>query len=384
MNLGRVRARHIVAGWLISRAGLVLLVALTGYLVGFDVRQRRADPLAWLAGRFSWADSYHYLRIAEKGYLPPGLPCCDQAFFPGYPMAVRALAPLLGGRTTLAALVISHVAAAVAAVLLWRLAVRVTGDRRVGVAAVVVLAVAPYGVFLSSVFTEALFLALALGAWLAGVHRRWWWAGALAGLATTVRMNGVFLAAGLAVMYLLQLRSDGAWRRPRVEALALLAPALAAGGFMGYLFARTGSWTAWSEAQVIGWNRRTAPPWEGLKAGWYAIVAADTPDLLVARLADVATVISAMVLVGVLVWLRRWPEATYLAASLVVLICSTTVQSSPRYALTWFPAYLVIAQGLVWLRDRRGWWWPAVALVAICLPWMAALAIAQAAHLWVA
>lgn len=390
MELGRLRARHIVGGWLISRLALVVLVGLTGYLVGFDRDQRRADPLAWWAGRFSWADSFHYLRIADKGYLPPGLPCCDQAFFPGYPLAIRLLTPVLGGEATLAGLLISHVAAAVAAVLLWRLGVRLTGDARVAVLAVVLLAVTPYGVFLSAVFTEALFLALSLGAWLAGVERHWWWAGVLAGLATVVRVNGVFLAAGLALMYLLQLSPagepgrDGGWRRPRLDALALLTPALAVGGFVAYLHGRTGSWTAWTDAQVIGWGRRTAWPWQGLQGGWHAITHATTPDLFVAHVADVGYALAGVVLVLVLLWLRRWPETVYLAASVAVLLCSTTVQSSPRYALTWFPAYLVLAEGLVWLRDRRGGIWPSVVVVGLSLPVTGAIAVALAAHLWVA
>ena len=390
MELGRLRARHIVVGWLISRLALVVLVGLTGYLIGFDRDQRRADPWAWWAGRFSWADSFHYLRIADKGYLPPGLPCCDQAFFPGYPLAIRFLTPLLGGRPTLAGLLISHVAAAVAAVLLWRLAVRLTGDARVGVLAVLLLAVTPYGVFLSAVFTEALFLALSLGAWLAGVERRWWWAGMLAGLATVVRVNGVFLAAGLALMYLLQLRPagtagwDGGWRRPRVDALALLSPAIAVGGFVAYLHARTGSWTAWTDAQVIGWGRRTAWPWQGIQGGWHAIGHATTPDLFVAYVADVGFALAGVGLVLVLLWRRRWAETVYVAASVAVLLCSTTVQSSPRYALTWFPAYLMLAEGLVWLRDRRPGIWPSVVVIGLSLPVMGAIAIALAAHLWVA
>ena len=94
--------------------------------------------------------------------------------------------------------------------------------------------------------------------------------------------------------------------------------------------------------------------------------------------------LAGVVLVLVLLWLRRWPETVYLAASVAVLLCSTTVQSSPRYALTWFPAYLVLAEGLVWLRDRRGGIWPSVVVVGLSLPVTGAIAVALAAHLWVA
>lgn len=380
----QLRARDVVAAWLASRAALVGFVALSAYLIGFDLTQRQQAPLAWLAGRFTWADSFHYLRIAEKGYLPPGLPCCDQAFFPGYPLAIRAVAPLTGGDVALAGLLVAHLAALTAAVLLWRLALQLTGDRRIAAVAVLLLAVSPYGVFLTAVFTESLFLALALAAWLAAARRQWWWAGALAGLATAVRVNGLFLAAGLGVLYLVQLRADGAWRRPRVDVVALLAPLAAVAAYVAFLEARTGSWTAWTDAQVRGWNRRTAWPWEGLKAGWQAIAVADAPDLLVARVADLVVVLAGLALVVVFVALRRWPEAVYLALNVTVLICSTTVQSSPRYALTWFPVYLLLAEAAVRVFDRRGWRWPVLLGVAVAVPLEAALAVALAAHLWVA
>jgi hypothetical protein len=374
----------VVAAWVASRVALVGLVALTAYLIGFDLTQRRQSTGAWLAGRFSWADSYHYLRIAEKGYLPPGLDCCDQAFFPGYPLAIRAVAPLVGGNLTVAGLVVAHLAALAAAVLLWRLGIAQTGDRRVGAVAVLLLAVAPYGVFLTSVFTESLFLALALGAWWTALRGQWWWAGLLAGLATGVRVNGLFLGAGLAVMYLAQQRADGGWRRPRPDVVALLAPLGAVAGYVTYLHGRTGSWTAWTDAQVRGWERRTAWPWQGVAAGWRAITDASAPDLVVAHVADLVFALAGVALVLVLMALRRWPEAVYLALSVGVLICSTTVQSSPRYALTWFPAYLLAAEAAVRAFDRRGWRWPVPAVVALALPVEAAVAVALAAHLWVA
>lgn len=386
-----LRARDVAGLWLASRAALVLFVGLTAVLVGLDRERRRAGFSGWLFDRFSWADSYHYLRIAEKGYLPPGLPCCDQAFFPGYPLAIRAVAPLTGGNLTAAGLLVSFAASTVAAVLLWQLATALHGPRVAGIA-VLLLAVAPYGVFLTSVFTESLFLALGIGAWWAAYRRAWWWAGLLVGLATLVRVNGVFLAAGLAVLYVVQVHGDrsGAepghaprpvhwWRlRPRPDVLALLAPVVAVGGYTVHLWSLTGSWTAWTDAQIIGWGRRTAWPWDGFVAGWNAIVGAQGPDFLVAYTADLVTSVLGVVLVVVLLRLRRWDQATYVGLNVLVLVCSTTLQSAPRYALTWFPVYLLIAE---WAQRRH---WAPTGLVLLGGPLMAGVAVALAAHLWVA
>jgi hypothetical protein len=55
------------------------------------------------------------------------------------------------------------------------------------------------------------------------------------------------------------------------------------------------------------------------------------------------------------------------------------ITSAPRYTLTWFPAYLLLAQ----VAHRRGWAWLRVAVPALCLPLMAALALTFSARLWV-
>ena len=212
----------------------------------------------------------------------------------------------------LAGILISLAAGTVAAVMLWQLAIAQGLGPRVAATAVVLLGVAPYGIFLAAVYSEALFLAVTVAAWWAAVTRRWWLAGALAAAATAVRVNGMFLVAALAVMYLVQLREDRR-RRPRADLLALALPFAVLAAYFGYLRARTGTWNAWQAAQDAGWARRTAWPWTGLRAGWDAIASAHAPDLVVSRWADLLSVVAGLLLLAVLLWLRRWAEATYIA-----------------------------------------------------------------------
>ncbi|GAA4118450.1 glycosyltransferase family 39 protein [Knoellia locipacati] len=296
----------------------------------------------WWLDRFSAWDSYHFVRIATLGYLPPGLDCCDQAFFPGYPMLMAALAPLTGGSVTGAGVLTSLVAGAIAAALLWQL---VRDDARGGPVAarraVLMLALAPCGFFLVAVYTEALFLALALGAWLLASRRHWWWAGALAALATGVRVNGLFLAAGLAVMYALQWHHDGR-PRPRWDVLALGLPALSIGGYVLHLHSLTGSWDAWREAEHRGWDRSTATPWTGIATAWQSLLDSPNAWLAASRAADIVAVLLGVAVCLLLARQRRWPELTYLSLTVGVVLCSTLWVSAPRYALTWFPAYLAV------------------------------------------
>jgi MFS family permease len=322
-----------------------------------------------------WWDAFHFLRIADHGYFANGATCCDQAYFPGYPLTIRALEPLTGNGM-LAGLLSTLLAGCAAAAALAGLAATAGGSRRSARTAVLVLAAAPYGVFLSAMYSEALFLAAALAAWWAGRSGRWWLAGVLAGVAAGVRVNGLFLAAGLAIMYVAQARG----RRLRPDALALLVPLAVVAGYMAYLHGRTGSWNAWRQAEDEGWHRVPATPWRVFELAVRLARHAPTPDLVFSYWAEIAFALGGLALLVFLLALRRLPEAVYVALSLGVLITSTPLTSVPRYALSWFPAYLLLAE----LAERRRWRWLPAAAVTVGAPLEGALALAFAAHHWVA
>jgi hypothetical protein len=366
----------LIAGfWLWTRAALVVFTVLSCWLLRVDSGGRLTGPTRWFLERFTWWDSFHFLRIVERGYLSLGKGGGDQAFFPGYPLAIAAVRPLTGGNAALAGFVVSVVAGTVAAVVLWHLGRLTTGTPRGGWVAVTMLAVAPYGFFLVTVYSEALFLACAFGAWAAGLTRRWWLAGTLAAVASLVRVNGLFLAVALGVLYLVQHRG-----RVRRDALALALPVLAVGAFFGYLRLRTGSWNAWQQAQDLGWDRSLAAPWTGLANGWHNMATAGTADLVISRWADLVVTVAGVVLVAVLALLRRWPETVFVLLNVAVLACSTTLISAPRYALMWFPAYLLLAE----LGVRPRWRWVTPAIVVVCLPLLGVVALSFAAHGWTA
>src|SRR4051794_8104660 len=433
----------LVAGfWLWTRAALVVFTVMGCWLLRVDSGGRLSGPTRWFLERFTWWDSFHFLRIVDRGYLSLDAGGGDQAFFPGYPLAIALVRPLTGGNAALAGFAVSVAAGTAAAVVLWHLGRLATGTRRGGQVAVTLLAVAPYGFFLVTVYSEALFLACALGAWAAGLTRRWWLAGVLAALASTVRINGIFLTAALLVLYLQQAHgerrakataesaaaeragavpaaADGAAAAERAGAvpaaadgaaadgaaaakgapeagplralgrrgqglrsdvLALALPLIAVGGYFAYLRTRTGTWNAWQTDQDIGWHRGTAAPWTGIHNAWMSVQSARAPDLVLSRCADLVVTLAGVALLVVLLALRRWPEAVFVLLNVAVLICSTTLVSAPRYALTWFPVYMLVAE----LAVRPRWRWLVPAIVVACLPLLGVVALSFAAHRWTA
>lgn len=239
---------------------------------------------SWLGLWQRW-DWDRYLTIAEYGYTSGKGPAYDSdivAFFPGYPMVLRAV-HLVVRNWAASGLLISLVAGAVACVALARLtqfewrARRVPGDdhgpggaparddsRWAALTAVLLLVCAPAAVFLAAGYTESLFLAFAVPAWLAARRRRWVLAGVLTALACVVRIDGAFEAAGIAVMFLLSRPRARDWARSP----ALLLPLAATGGYMAYLKDITGDWLAWSHAEQQGWSRRLTNPVTAFRNSW--------------------------------------------------------------------------------------------------------------------
>lgn len=213
-------ALGIALAWALGIRVAALLVA-TGSRWMFQQGSTGPRPLGtWLSVWDRW-DAANLVEIAEHGYLSdtedPSYPGSATAFFPGFPLAVRAVGALLGGELRIAALVVSLLASVVAFAALYRLAEERAGQGT-GQLAVALLACSPVGVFLVAGYTEALFLAGAIPAWYFASHDRWELAGLAGAVAVATRTVGVLLVAGIAVDYL---HRRGVLRFPALRRLAL-------------------------------------------------------------------------------------------------------------------------------------------------------------------
>ena len=192
---------------------LLLCVALaTTYAIG--VRERslslrdpaHAEALRGFLGRLlgPWAhwDGVWFVRIAADGYRAHW---DSQAFFPLYPLLVRALAAGVGDYVV-AGLIVSLAAYAGAMVVLFRLARAELGPR-VALWSVVLVSVFPTALFFQAVYSEALFLLLTLLAFWWARGGRWALAGAAGLLAVLTRSTGLLLVLPLAVIWWEQWRS---------------------------------------------------------------------------------------------------------------------------------------------------------------------------------
>jgi hypothetical protein len=303
----------------------------------------------WHAAFTAWErhDALWFLRLADTGYAPDD---GSAAFFPLYPLLVRAVGTVLGGSWLPAAYVVSSVALVAGLTVLHRLTLHELGSERLARRTVLYVVLFPTGLFLFAPYSEALFLALSVGCLYAARRSAWLPAAALGALASGTRSAGVLLVLPLAVEALLQYRASSGPRRS-LRLLGRLAAAAAGLGTAAYLL-----W--WQvvhddgvrplEVQRTSWQREPAWPWDTLVAGareglrYLGTYAGGyhTLDLLLVGAALAAGVWTALRL--------RATWSVWLWASLVLPL---TMAFAGRPLLS-VPRYLVVLPPLFWCLAR--------------------------------
>jgi hypothetical protein len=346
--------------WLWSRAAIWSAALFA--LFTFQLNPTSSSLGGALTGVWARWDSYWFLGIAEHGYVVRSH--ADTAFYPLYPALVGVLGRVLAHHYVLAGLSISLATSLGAFFLLHQLAEQrlgVEGARR----AVLYLAVFPMTLFLIAVYSESLFLLLALATFVLAERGKWLPAWSTAGLAILTRIAGVALLPALLLM---------AWRAPnRRRALAGIAiPVVLFAVYPAYLSAKTGNtWSFVSAESQIHWQRHLsyAGPlggiWDGLRAGWAGIEQLvsgshthnHSPAVSIQHSEQMRTALNNLsalaflalfAYLGLIAWRRI--GATYgiycfasLAIPLSVPGSKSPLASMPRFGLAIFPIFLALA-----------------------------------------
>jgi Mannosyltransferase (PIG-V) len=311
---------------------------------------QRLHELGYVTDIWARWDSDYFLRIGEDGYDQ-----ASAAFHPLYPALVAVLGRIFFGHYVLAGVVISLAATLGAFVLLHRLAEARLGEdgaRRT----VLYLAVFPMALFLQAVYSEALFLFLALLAFFLAERGRYPAAGIVAGLAVLTRAAGIALLPALAVL---------AWReRERLKALGGLALAVpVAAVYPLVLWQQLDDPFAFTDAQDR-WHRHfsAAGPfggiWDGLVDGWEGIeqfvvghgteVPGVSPMHAAAENVQALVFLVLFIVLTIVAW-RRFGTAygLFAAVSLAIPLSYPSSRwpllSLPRFGLVIFPIFLALA-----------------------------------------
>ena len=197
--------------------GLTLALKLGVLLLGLGAWQlvhgSGTPPFPGLELWDRW-DAPHYTDLIVYGYRgdrsgQPGRSLRLPAGLPGRPGAVHRLLPALSrGSASIvnalihqpvwSAFIVAGIASLFVGPLMYRL-VRHDETPDVALRSAWFLLIFPTAYFLHIGYTEALFMALVLGSFLAARTERWWLAGLIGGLAALTRINGLVLLLALPV-----------------------------------------------------------------------------------------------------------------------------------------------------------------------------------------
>lgn len=297
---------------------------------------------------FARYDSGWYNGIARNGYryVPGGR--SNLAFFPVYPLAMRYLAQLLGGRQAdyyYAGILVSWVSFAAAMVLLHKLA-RLDVPEPAADRAVVYAAIFPFAFFFGVVYSESLFLLLTLACVYSLRTRRWPAAGVAGALASATRVNGILALPAFAWIGWRAAAGD----RKRVAA-ALAAVVFTASGFVAYsvyVYWVSGSYFEWANS-IRRWGYSPgAAPWTSLAALLRALATRPYSYLTGEPAApyDVLNGGAALIVAASIpfVWMRLGTGyGVFLLANLWLPLSSGQFEGLGRYCAVAFPFFIWLA-----------------------------------------
>jgi hypothetical protein len=331
--------QKILLLFLVWRLGLELVSYAGSFLL----------PLkpAYFAGN-GWAnfDGMHYLSIAQDGYRQ-----YQQAFFPLLPILIRGLEKIVGNYL-LAGMLIANSCVLAALFYFYRL-VKMDFGGKTAWRVLACWLMFPTSFFLGAVYTESLFIFLVIFSFYQARRRQWFWAGLAGGLASATRVVGVVLLPALLVEIYQQIGFRISWKKYWP---IILVPA----GLFFYMFYL---------------NKTVGDPWyfvhvqENFAAGrtggkiillyqvfwrYLKMIATTRADILYLSVWN--ELIIGILFLTLSIWAfkrLRLSYAVFMAISYLIPTLSGTFLSLPRFCLTMFPGFVLLALMLEELGQKR-------------------------------
>ena len=331
------RYKRLALWWIASRAAVVAVA------IYVHVTARPSSTFGELVHRHAlgllqtW-DAGWYTRTAEYGYLLIPHRNGNPAFFPLYPILLRA-GHALGVTDSTAGLVISNVSFLLAVVALYELG-RELLPEKTAYRAAALAAIFPMSFVFSMVYPEALALLAICAAGVWAFRGHWVPAALAAAVAALTRPEGVLLVLPLSVL---------AWRRRatltpdelgRAAAAALAAPV----AFLTYPL-----YLGWSLHNFFAWQQAEAAWHRSFRSDGIARAFVDLPTQLHAHpwlYRDVALLPVYLALLVVAAHARvPWEWIGFGALVVCLPLATGWVRSDARFGLLAVPVYWGLAHG---------------------------------------
>ncbi len=369
--------KDITFFWLLWLGFLVLAFKLAGKFYKLKPLFVFSGVDAWW-GRLANFDGYHYWNLVKDGYIY-GL---YQSFFPGLALLMRPFYWLIGNYVVLAGILINLALLFVSLILLRE----ISKDNKIQAGmAVLFLLSWPASFYFSSFYTESLFLALSLLAFWFYSRFKTGPALLMAGLASLVRLAGIFIVVSFILDRLVRLYKFKGWRgvvKPEVVVKMFLWLAIGGIGlwfYMVFLQIKFGDALIFfhNQSQFLA-GRQTdklilLPQVIYRYLKMFTTTSIDNPIFFVISLEFWSLILALTGLVYL--WVKKVPVyyQVYGWLSLILPTLTGTLSSLPRYVMVIFPVFLglyflprkirwfVVGVNSAWLflafaRFVQGWW----------------------------
>ncbi len=305
------------------------------------------NPGFWSLANF---DGEHYLAIAREGYRP-----LTYFFFPLFPVLINFFSIIFGEAAfnmLLSGLFISHLSLFIGMVGLYKL-VRLDYKENIFKYALILLLLFPTSFYFGSVYTESMFLALAIWTFYFARRGNFLTAGILAAFAGATRLVGVALIPVLIIELFIQKKNSLNFK----NVLGVLISSLGITTYMIYLKAATGSFLEFFKSISVFGEQR-GPTLILLPQVFYRYFVKILPNINYSYFPATLTIfleiiVSVFFLILIIFSFKKLRFSYWIFLTLGYLIptLSGSFSSLPRYVLVLFPAFIFLA---VFFEKRRG------------------------------
>jgi hypothetical protein len=334
--------------------GLVLLFGVQAYyaLANKPIEHWRG----WLEIWNYW-DSLRHARLAESGYTNVGIERYDIVGFPLFPWITRLFA-LIFQDYLVSGFIVSTLATIAAGLLLHKLVLLDFADS-IARRAVWFMMIFPTSYFLHINYNESLFLALAVGCFLAARRENWMLAGILGALLCLTRINGLIIIPALLTEAFLQFRIS---RKFQWRWLWLAIIPVGFGIYLALNQNVTGNAFAFLAAGRENFQKSFDMPWNGIRGVYFRMW---DPEPGLAQMIGVHefvfVLLGAIGTIASMIFLRAsftvWMFGNWLLFTSVGFIMSV-----PRFTLAMFPIYILFAK-----LSRKQFWHSVITVWSLLL-----------------
>ena len=299
-------------------------------------------------------DSGFYLELAEKGYFfDQAKELYNAAFFPLYPLLIKTFSIVFRSEVV-SGLIISSLATFFACFFLYKLAkLELRDNKNTALRTVFYFLIFPSAVFLAAIYTESLFIFLAVACLYFSRIKNWKWAGIFGFFCALTRPIGIIMLPVLALEYLEQKKFK--WKEIKSElAWVLLIPA-GLFSYMAYLWFRFGDPLLFLKAQNA-WDRKVGfnlfGIWDNLKSHFHDLIFPSENFAFSLRNDFELIFFAAFLVLSVFVWRNlRKSYGLYCLLALLIPFATCSLISMTRFVLVLFPVFILLAK---W-SEKRVW-----------------------------